>query len=200
MSETTSFPFDSTPGAPAVDGEVGNRRRLLLLVAAGVLVVAVLGYFLAVTVLGGGNDQLPVGRSAPHLPGGALVATAPAVAPKVVPKSFAGVVGRDPFGALVTAPTGGGAAATGGAATTPTAAPTAPATTPATTPGMTTFKVLSVTGSKATVSVDTTKYTMNVGQVFAKTYKLLKTTGGSCASFAYGEMRFSLCEGQTFIF
>lgn len=199
MSETTSFPFDSTPGAHAVDGEGGNRRRLLLLVGAGVLVVAVLGYFLAVSVLGGGTDALPVGGGAPHLPGGAIAATAPA-APKVVPKTFAGVVGRDPFGALVTAPTGGGAVATGGAATTPAAPPAPAATTPATTPGMTTFKVLSVSGSKATVSVDAKKYTMSVGQVFAKSYKLLKTTGGSCAAFAYGEMRFSLCEGQTFIF
>jgi len=83
------------------------------------------------------------------------------------------------------------------AASTPT---TAPATNPPTTPGMTTFKVLSVSSTGAVVTVDTVRYAVAVGKVFAKSYKLVKTTGGTCAYFSYGESKFGLCEGQTFIF
>lgn len=202
MSETmTTFPFEASLDN-GVEPETPDRRKLFVLLAVGVLIAALLGYFVAVPLLSADKVTSP-----PPVVGHAAAAGAkvnPVVPPKVVPKTFAGVTGKDPFHPLVRQPAAGAAGTS--TTTTSTTAPAAgstvtqPATTPATTPGMVTFKVLSVSGSKATVSVDTKKYTASVGQVFAKSYKLLKTSGGSCAAFVYGEMRFSLCEGQTFIF
>ncbi|MEP6696015.1 MAG: hypothetical protein ABJA34_03950 [Pseudonocardiales bacterium] len=196
MSETSGFPFDPDVGAPAAGA--GSRRRLLLFVAAGVLILAALGYYLAVSVLGGTDPVVPAVAGRSRLPDpGALAAPS---MPNVAPKTFSDVIGRDPFGPLVTAPAAGAAAAAP-AAPAPTAIP-APGAAGATgtTPGMTTFKVLGVSGNQAIVSLDTKKYTVTVGATFATAYKLLKTSGGSCAAFAYGEMRFDLCEGQTLIF
>lgn len=198
MSETTSLPFVSAMEAE-VEVEGPDRRRLLLLIAVGVLLAALVAYFVAVRLLGGGHPaagsvKAPVHRGA---------AAAAVAKPKVVPKTFTDVVGRDPFAPLVTPP----AAKTASTSTVTTANPAAPAASPApaavappTTAGLTTFKVLSVSGNSSTVLVDTKKYTVNTGQVFAGTYRLLKTSDGSCGSFSHGEMRFNLCEGQTFIF
>jgi hypothetical protein len=199
MSETTTLPFDSASAAPAAETEQRpDRRKLLLILAAGAVVFALLGYFVALPFLSGGTAKVPPAADAPAR---AAAGTAVPAKPKVVPKTFNDVIGRDPFAPLVTAAAATAAAAGGTAAAAGGTAATTPATTtPATTAGKTTFKVITVTGSKAAVSVDAKKYTVSTGHVFATTYRLLKTTGGSCASFSYGEMRFSLCEGQTFIF
>jgi hypothetical protein len=195
MTETTASPLDPVPDEPEAEGPQ-NRRRMLLFVGAGVVVAALVGYFVVFPLL-----QSPAKPVASTLtvakPPVASSSPVPTAKPTVVPKSFTDVMGRDPFIPLVLpGGTGGGATPANPSATPSTGASPAPSTAA----GKTTFTLISVTGSKSTVSVDAKKYTMSVGQVFAKSYRLLKTVSGACASFSYGAMRFSLCEGQTFIY
>jgi len=48
---------------------------------------------------------------------------------------------------------------------------------------------------RAEVQVDDTVYTVDVGEEFAESFKLLSTSG-RCASLLFGDDQFSLCEGQ----
>ena len=48
---------------------------------------------------------------------------------------------------------------------------------------------------RAEVQVDGTVYTVDVGEEFADSFKLLSTSG-DCASLLFGDDQFSLCEGQ----
>ena len=48
---------------------------------------------------------------------------------------------------------------------------------------------------RASVQVDGTVYTVDVGETFADSFKLLSTSG-NCASLLFGDDQFSLCEGQ----
>ena len=48
---------------------------------------------------------------------------------------------------------------------------------------------------RAEVQVDDTVYTVDVGEEFADSFKLLSTSG-RCASLLFGDDQFSLCEGQ----
>ncbi len=172
-----------------------------MFIAAGAVVAALLGYFVAVPLLRGTAKPVASTLTATGPPVTGTAAAAPAAAPtatpRIVPKTFSNVVGRAPFAPLVTAPAAAAAAASTATPTTPAAAAS---TAPTTTPGKTTFKVISATATRATVSVDGKTYTPSTGQVFAKSFKLLKISSGSCGSFAHGEMRISLCKGQTFIF
>lgn len=48
---------------------------------------------------------------------------------------------------------------------------------------------------RASIQVDGTVYTVDVGEEFADSFKLLSTSG-DCASLLFGDDQFSLCEGQ----
>ena len=48
---------------------------------------------------------------------------------------------------------------------------------------------------RASIQVDDTVYTVDVGEEFADSFKLLSTSG-DCASLLFGDDQFSLCEGQ----
>lgn len=60
-------------------------------------------------------------------------------------------------------------------------------------------QLISVSGSgddaTAQIQVDDTVYTVDVGEEFAESFKLLSTSG-KCASLLFGDDQFSLCEGQ----
>lgn len=197
MTDTTAFPFD---GEASTDEEITagpNRRRLLLFIAVGVVVAALIGYLL-VGVLFAGSEQLAPGAANPLVPGASrLTPASPTPSPKAAPQSVA-AAGRNPFLPLV-APVAAAAPA-GGAAAPAGAAPAVPTSAPSSTPGMTTFKVLSVSGNQAVVTIDGKRYTPSTGQAFATTYRLVSTSDGMCADFTKGQTRFGLCEGQTLIF
>ncbi len=204
MSEISGLPFDTAPDEHEPQDAAPDRRKLLLFIAAGAVVAALIGYFVALPLLSGAKPvtSTVVVTKPPSGGGSGLPSVAPVKPPTRV-KTFANVIGRDPFDPLVTAavaPAPANPPAPSGAPTQPTTTPTTTPTSPTTPAGKTAFTVLNVTGAKATVTVNTKKYTMSTGQVFATHYRLLRITSGSCASFSRGEMRFSLCEGQTFIF
>lgn len=214
MTETPTFPFDAPTDVVEPVEESGDRRKLLLLIGAGVVIAALLGYFLVMPLLGGGSPTPtalvpPASRPRP-------VPTASAT-PRPIPQTFAGVIGRDPFKPLVSPPVvaapGSGTTTTTATGTTiPSAAPstaptTAPSTAPTTaqvtppsTPGMITFKLLSITANSATVSVDGKTYTWTVGKVYLGSFKLLSTGSVGDGSFLYGDMPIHISTGQTYIF
>ena len=207
MSES-SVPFDSAtapPPVPALEtpSSSSDRSRLLLLGAlAGVVLLAILAYFLFFA----GGDAEPAADSAakpvaPAAPSDAAEAPATAPQQRLNAKSF----GRDPFKALlveaaaveapavdpaVTAPsTSGGtssggtsAGTTGGGVSSP--APTSPHS----------FRVLSTApdNSTITVKVDGKRYAnLRAGEVFA-TYFKVRLISGASNSFQYGEERFNV--------
>jgi len=193
MSDTTPFPFDS----PSPDDEAGtqpDRRRLFVLITVGVIASVVAGYFLTTLLFGAENQvtsSLAVSGTVP-----APVASGAPASPKATPQSVAGTVYRNPFLPLVSAAPAAAASPVSPAPST--TAPGGPSPS-ATTAGMTTFKVLDVTGNKAVVTIDGKQYKMSVGQKFAKTYKLNSTSGSKCAVFGSSDGTISLCEGSTLI-
>ena len=217
MTETPTFPFDAPADVDQVQ-ESGDHRKLLLLIGAGVVIAALLGYFLVMPLLGGDSPTPsalvpPVSRPRP-----VPTASAP---PRPIPQTFAGVIGRDPFKPLVSPPVvaapGSGTTTTTATGTTipsaapstaPTTAPssaptTRPTTAPATPPstdGMITFKLLSITANTATVSVDGKTYTWTAGKVYLGSFKLLSMGSVGDGSFLYGDMPIHISTGQTYIF
>lgn len=192
MSDTATFPFDTSQDLDDVEA-TKSRRPLYLLLAVGAVVAAVVGYFLAVSVFGGAGEVAAPAAVSPTAP--AANASPSTNPPQQVRQTVAVGVNRNPFLPLVFPTTAGGTAAAPVA--TPAPSPSAQQTT---TPGMTTFKVLSIAGSRATVSIDGVRYTVTVGQSFARTYKLVSTSGGVCGEFTNAGSRLGLCEGQTLIF
>lgn len=197
MTETATFPFD-TSTSPDDEAATGpDRRKLLLLIAVGVIVSSVVGYFLAVSLFGGAEPATtPKALSPTAAPQASAL---PSASPPATPRVVAGAVNRNPFLPLVYPP----AAGSGGTAAAPAApapAVTTPAGSAATPAGMSAFKLLSVAGSQAVVTIDSVRYTVSAGQGFAGTYKLVATSGGACADFTNSGKRMSLCEGQTLLF
>jgi hypothetical protein len=220
MTETTTIPFDAqqapAPTGPQFEAEpAGNRNKLLALAGgAGVLVLAVAGYFL----LFAGGDSGPAGTPA-VVPTHAVPApsasapAAPAKPAKISTKSF----GHDPFKPLIAAAAGStsagstGTAPTGTAVTTQTAGGTTTTTTTGdssgatsdgTTGGTTTptvtadhaFRVVRVAndGKHLRVRVDGVEYRhLAAGEVFATFFKVV-VIGGKVNGFQFGDEKFSV--------
>lgn len=213
MSEST-IPFQGQTAVldrPLTDIEAldepggGNRSKLLALGAlAGVLVLAVLAYFLFFA--GGGEEPAAVDTPAaavPQAPEAEQPAAAPAKSPKLTGKTF----GRDPFKALITEPEAGTATTadtpvtSGSESTTGTtgteASTTGSTTTTTTVPASSTahrFKVVDVApdNSRVSVKVDGEFYrNLKAGEVFAKYFKV-RFIGGAVNDFQYGEETFKV--------
>jgi hypothetical protein len=156
MTETSTIPFDTQQQAPASTGPqfeaepAGNRTKLLALAGgAGVLVLAVAGYFL---LFAGGDSPAGKPSAVPTHAVPAPSASAPvagaAKSPKISPKSF----GHDPFKALIVA-TANPAGAVGGTGTsTTTGTTTGAGTGTGTTTGTTTGTGSTVGGTGSTTT------------------------------------------------
>ena len=184
MTETTTIPFDAqqapAPTGPQFDAEPSGNRTKLLAVAggAGVLVLAVAGYFL----LFAGGDSAPTAKSgavpthAVPVPSASAPAAGPAQPGKISTKSF----GHDPFKPLIVADTdpagavgGAGTSTTGGTGTTTGATGTTGGTTTpvggtgtgTTVGGTGTGTTVGGTGTGTTTPVVTANHTFRVVKV-----------------------------------
>ncbi|CAN5745957.1 hypothetical protein BH23ACT8_BH23ACT8_08220 [soil metagenome] len=136
--------------------------------------------------------------------------TAPSERPGPAPETFEVFNARDPFQQLVSPPqeataTSGTASAT---AASPSPAPSAspapsgsPAPPPEETVDGTTVTLVDVitdaSGEQAVqVTVNGTGYTAREGETFAERFKVLDIDG-DCATFLFGDSRFTLCKGDT---
>ncbi|MDQ6650898.1 MAG: hypothetical protein M3Z02_12395 [Actinomycetota bacterium] len=215
MSES-AIPFapdHALVGDQADDATAGRSRRPLLFAAGALLLLlAAAAYFFVLK-----------GADAPaSKPAAAVVLrkpASPAIAPRVsaspvpspagnaaVPPPVTQPLGRDPFKALYVAPAAAvapavGAAPAAGAAAPAAAAPAAAAPAAPTKSGTSQVALVgvdSVNGKQvATTKVGDASFSPAVGDVFAKTFKLVSVTG-SCATYLHGDVRFALCPGQTF--
>jgi hypothetical protein len=197
MSESNTALLD----APPVDESDGDtpapdRRKLFLLIggAAAVVVVGLLAFLL----LGGsgGEDEGGLVTPAPRseAPAEAPVAQAPA---EKAPADFDGELGRDPFApiyepaapeadavAVVAGTTGGAAPADASGTTTGTGTPVS-------------VKLLAVTDTGASVTVDGTKYDATVnGETFATSFRLYSVFDQQCAGLLFGDESLVLCKGD----
>ena len=186
----------------------GNRwqrlqpRERALIIIVGVIAILALVYLLFLS--GGGNAPEAFPTFTPRPSTGPLVQPTPTASP-AVPETFEVFEGKDPFRPLVV--TGGGT--TGGATT------TGGTTMGATTSGSTTggpssggtngsqhVTLVAINGSgsnrTATVDVDSTEYTVKVGETFASNYRV-KSLTSSCGTFVFGDQTFTLCVGQEVI-
>ena len=212
MTENT-FPFE----AGSADEPETDRRKLALVAGAGALAVAVLGYFVVVPMLGGGDsatEQSFVRRE--RAPQTAKKNPAKPVAKKPVaqPQTYADTSARvHPFRPLVVARVQTPTAVGGG---TPVGAPPA-APAPGTTTGSTTGAPSGSTGGSSTTvtgqrvalqtiftkdgkqvaqtKVGDTVHNPVVGEVFAGSYKLLAISGKT-ATYLFGDEQFTLTVGQ----
>jgi hypothetical protein len=209
MSEN-AFPF-------ADSGDVTESSRdtkKLLVVLAGVVVLALVGAFVVLPALSGDavdDSVVAVRRPARTAP------QAPAAAVKPAPKkavpvtaTFNDTVGRDPFRPLyvapavsapVSAPVFGAPVGGAPAGQTGTANP-GPASQPqssSTQVGgnrVALVDVFSRDGKTfAQTKVGDKVFTPVVGSTFATSYQLL-TASGECATYLFGDEQFQLCEGQ----
>ena len=180
MSQQTINTQVAEPPAPLLPGDDsgsaadGNRRKLQIVGAAvGVLVLAIVGFFL---LKGGGTPATDTATFVPHH---SHKAAAPAQPPVVkLPKHVAAPVGRDPFKALYTAPV----AATTGTTTPATGGTTSTTTTPTTTTtgGTTTAPAPKPTYHPVWVqfkSISGNTATFDVGYSNGKTLKAVRYTG-----------------------
>ncbi len=195
MTEPT-FPFE------AMDSETGadagpDRRKLFALLGAGALVAALLGYFLILPMLSG-SPTLPASLvvPAPHRSAPTFSAS-----PRPVTKTFAGVVGRDPFNPLVRPPVVAAAAATG---TTSTGTmPTGTTSTgPTATGGTSTGTGTGVTVSPAPVASSSPApaptQSTPVSTPGMVTFKLLSTSG-STARVSVDGKTYTWAVGKTYL-
>lgn len=223
MSEP-SFPFGGqTPAGrpvqepPANPAASPDRRRKLLLGAGAGLVAAAVAVGGYVLVSGGGGATAPTGAVAkgrPSTPASSPTATA------TLPQTFDGVIGVDPFAALVVPAAAASAAPAGPPSPTvtvgssppspvtmlvpvpgPTVTVTATATATTTAPSSTqqTIQVVSVAAdnSSAAIVVNGTGYNVTPGEQFTKTLKLLTLTNGTTAQIQYGDAIITLSAGQS---
>jgi hypothetical protein len=191
------------------------RDRRTLIIGGVVLGVLIVGYLLLNVVLGGGDDT--GGTTLPPIDTGASPATG---TPTQAPTSASPVVnftGRDPFsipGALAPTATATATATTttsvsGTTTVTVTVTPTTtitPTVTPTATPtqpggsitiGGHTVVLLDTftSGGKqiAQVEVDGKVYSVSEGEKFAGGQFKLVSISGDCATFLYGDEKFTLC-------
>ena len=191
-----------------------DRRTLRIGgIIAGVLLVGVL----AMTLLSGGDEEVPIPTTRPPSQT-ASPTTSPTGTPTVPPAPV--FTGRDPF----SAPPGFNVTSTGGSTTsgtttsgttttttstttgTGTSTSTSGGTTPPTQPGngastnvaghqVVLLDVFTVSGVGAVqVEVDGQVYNVTVGEEFGPGGNFeLRSTSGNCASFRYGDESFTLC-------
>ena len=168
-----------------VDSE--NRRKLAIVGAVvAVLVVFVAAFFL-MKGKGGDNAAVPPHVTPPATSGSTTTTptgtTAQAAKPVHLPKSYAGVVGRDPFKALYVAPKDTGS--TGGASTTTSTGSSSVTTTPTVvTPGTT---PTGTTTGTTTPTGTTTGTSAGPGPNYVPVWvELVKVQGTSSATFVVG--------------
>jgi hypothetical protein len=221
MTDTTFVPGQirmTEPNEPEESPGEGRRGLLILLGAAGVIVVAILSWFLLFS--GGGQDATPVAAGAAPTAAPSQQAEAPTTAP--TPAATAPVKDaklqhafRDPFKPLI-APAAVGGSATGGT-TTGTSGSTATGTTG--TSGSTATGTTGTTAGAATTGpaqpqaspsyrVQVTKVSsdnkaidikidgalhkgLKAGQVFAKYFKVIGI-GGSVNVIQFGDVKFTI--------
>jgi hypothetical protein len=56
-------------------------------------------------------------------------------------------------------------------------------------------RLVSVSGSRASIQVDATVYNVREGEDFAGRFRLLSVSG-NCATMLFGDDQFTLCEGE----
>jgi hypothetical protein len=184
--------MSTQPGATAT----GARQRLILVVLAGALVLA-LALALRPLVL---NRERPT--AAPTATTAASAAASTTTSTVVLGGSDQQLQAtKDPFRPLVT-PAGASSAST---PTTVQGAVPGAATGTATTPGggataaehkVVLADIVSQSGGRvAKVTVDGTAYTVSEGESFAGDYRAVDI-GSSCATFESGTTPFTLCEGE----
>jgi hypothetical protein len=207
------------PAGPAADDDLppaGNGRKQLLIgggIAAGLAVVAGLAFVL----LTGGDDSAPSGvvagardRAATAGPSGKATGkpTGPVTGKPTASgaiKTYSGKNGKDPFAPLVVEAAASGDATAGSTAASGAAATGAASTGAATTGSSAgkpakaqTVKMLSISGSSASLSVDSAKQQVKLGATFAKYYKLLALSDNKqCGIIQYGDVTVELCEGKS---
>lgn len=212
MTEST-FPF---AGDEAADEAAPDRRKLAVVAGVGALVVAVLGYFVVMPALSGGESEstslniVRAPQSSAKKP--AAKAAAKPAAPKapVVPQSYSDVSARsNPFRPLWEPPAEAAPVAPVAPGTVPAGTTGSTGSTGYTAPTGTSGSSTSVTGQKvsligivekdgktiAQTRVGEVVYQPTVGAVFATSYKLLAVSGKT-ATYLFGDEQFTLSVGQ----
>lgn len=209
----------SAPGtrvdAPAEAGGLNlSDRRVLAGLAAGVVAIAALGYFLVLPALSGpaATPSAAPTVTAPRLahPGTSTTtgkAGSKSASSASVSATGADAIGRDPFTPLVSAPVAPSptpsptpsAAPAASSGTSSSAAPsssTRTAAAPAGTTQVALVGIVDVSGKpEARTAVNGKPYTSGVGQTFDTDYQV-QSISGSCATYLYGDAQFALCSGQ----
>ena len=185
-------------GLVADASEQVSKRRLLLVGGGAFVVVALIARLL----LGGGTDDTATVGAPPAVATAAPVAEE--VAP-VVPASFTGVVGKDPFTPVVEPPPPAPPAPPPPPPPPPPepVAPPAPQVVVVQAPAATGPRTLRLTqvvpqgeSYRVTLTVNGQLYDVAFGQTFADTFAAQSLASPGCVSFAHGEEPFDLCEGQ----
>ena len=186
---------------------IGMKRTLVSVLVSLLLVgtaVASVWLMASAGVFTGGSAALP------GAPAGSVTSVATAPGTVAVAPGIQVAQPRDPFEPLITSPGDGGESTT----TTPDGSTTTSAGTTTTVPGGTTtttkgdqpdgirVKLLEVrdeaSGRVAVVEVDGVSYTVEVGDTFATSFKVVSlTTNGGV--FTYGDSAFSLAVGQSIL-
>ena len=191
---------------------VRTRRRInpVFLVGGGVLVLALLVFFVIMPLFSGGDEGNP---EVPAAVAPAASAPSPAPAPAEQPpaETFEVFESKDPFRPLVTEQATEGAAApgstpgsngtAGGAGGTGTTNGTGAGGAPAPSGGqrVSLLDVLDESGTaKAQVKVGSTVYKVASDEVFADNFKVVSISG-SCVTLLHGDDKFTLCEGEEVI-
>jgi hypothetical protein len=167
-------PAPILPESEVTGGDADRRKLMVVGAAVGVLVLAIVAFFL---MKGGSSNNLNSGFVAVHHP--APAAAAPAKAPVVkLPRHVAAPVGRDPFKALYTAPVAAAAGTTPASTstTTPSTGGTTTTTSGSTTPTTTTTTTYHPVWVQLK-SFTTTAATFDVGYSNGKTLKAIRFSG-----------------------
>jgi hypothetical protein len=176
-----------------------DRRTVTI---GGILVGVLLAGFLLFSFLGGGEEAFP------PIPDTPLPPSSPSPSPGGGGPPIQSFTGRDPFsvppalspspsptvpgGTVSPSPTNGGG---GGGTGTP--SPTAPGDGSSQNVGGSTVVLLDIFqrdgATHVQVEVDGTVYDVVVGEQFAGGRFELRSVGGNCATFLFGDERFTLC-------
>jgi hypothetical protein len=184
--------------------QISQRDKRLLLILGPAVAVAVAVFVLLVA----GGSEKGSGPSAPTVAAGTNTNGSAAKGATSnghqKPASTLVFSGRDPFQALVSVPTVTGGTPAPTSSTAPTVSP-APSPSPAPADGSSTTidghtvvldDIFTASGqTKVQVEVDGAVYTIQVGDTFATSYKLV-SVNGSTANFLYGDQPFSLTQPQ----
>lgn len=172
-----------------------DRRTVTI---GGIAVGVLLAGFVLFSFLGGGEEPFP--PIPPTTPGTGSPSPSPSGGPPI--QSF---TGRDPFSVppvLSPSPSPGGGGSqspspSGGGGGSQTPSPTAPGNGSSQNVGGSTVVLLDIFqrdgATHAQVEVDGTVYDVVVGEQFAGGRFELRSVGGNCATFLFGDEAFTLC-------